>query len=415
MHNIKAIRNNLEFFEKKFKERFENVNLKKLLSLDKENRELIQKKEKLEQEKKIISKTKDKKNFEKSKKISISISSLSKQQEDLKEKIFSIMSKLPNVALDDVPVGKDESSNKIIKKFGEIKTFDFKVKSHVEIGEINKELDFDISSKISGSRFAVLKNNFALLERALINFMLDTHTIKFGYTEVSPPLIVNEQAMCGTGQLPKFETDQYEIKDENKNERKFLIPTAEVSLTNLIRSQTLNEDELPKRFVASTACFRKEAGSYGKDIKGLMRQHQFYKVELVSIVNHKDCNSELDRMTNCAEEILKLLNIPYQIKILSTGDMGFSAEKTFDIEAWMPYEKNFREISSCSSCGTFQANRMQSKCKGKKGNVQIGTLNGSGLAVGRLMIAFLENNQNSDGSVLIPDVLKKYMNNQKKI
>ena len=415
MHNIKEIRNNLKFYEKKFKERFEDVNLKKLLKLDVELREIIQKKEKLEQEKKIISKTKDKKNFNKSKEISISISSLSKQQEDIKSKIFSIVSKLPNIALDDVPVGKDETSNKIVKKFGKIKTFDFKIKSHVEIGETKKELDFEISRIISGSRFAVLRKNFALLERALINFMLDIHTTKFGYTEVSPPLIVNEQTMFGTGQLPKFEADQYEIKDENKTEKKFLIPTAEVSLTNLIRGQTLKENELPLRFVASTACFRKEAGSYGKDIKGLMRQHQFYKVELVSIVNHKSCDSELERMTNCAEEILKLLNLPYQIKILSTGDMGFSAEKTYDIEVWMPFEKKFREISSCSSCGTFQANRMKSKCKGKEGIIPIGTLNGSGLAVGRLMIALLENNQNSDGSILIPDVLKKYMNNQKKI
>ena len=314
-----------------------------------------------------------------------------------------------------MPVGKDEKSNKIINKVGNIKEFSFQPKSHTELGSKNKDIDFEISIKLSGSRFVVLKDKIALLERALINFMLDIHTNEFSYVEISPPLIVNEDVMFGTGQLPKFEEDQFEIKFDNSEQRKFLIPTAEVVLTNLVRKSVINKDQLPKRFVASTPCFRKEAGSYGKDTKGMIRQHQFYKVELVSIVEPKNCASELDRMLNCAQKILEKLDIPYQTVLLSTGDMGFSAEKTYDLEAWIPSEKKYREISSCSSCGLFQARRMGAKYKAENGNEFVGTLNGSGLAVGRLMIALLENNQNQDGTVTIPKVLKKYMNNLDKI
>ena len=245
--------------------------------------------------------------------------------------------------------------------------------------------------------------------------MLDIHTNDFNYVEISPPLIVNEDVMFGTGQLPKFEEDQFEIKFENSDQRKFLIPTAEVVLTNLVRKSLINKDKLPQRFVASTPCFRKEAGSYGKDTKGMIRQHQFYKVELVSIVEPKNCITELDRMLKCAKTILEKLEIPYQVVLLSTGDMGFSAEKTYDIEAWIPSESKYREISSCSSCGAFQARRMGAKYKSLNGNEFVGTLNGSGLAVGRLMIAILENNQNKDGSITIPNVLKKYMSNLDKI
>jgi seryl-tRNA synthetase len=317
--------------------------------------------------------------------------------------------------LNDVPIGANESFNKIVRKEGSIKKFNFKVKSHSEIGEINDQIDFKTSSKLSGSRFVVLKDKFALLERALINFMIDTHTNKFDYVEISPPLIVNEEIMFGTGQLPKFEEDQFELKLSKEETRKFLIPTAEVVLTNLVRKSTIEKNQLPQRFVASTPCFRKEAGSYGKDTKGMIRQHQFYKVELVSIVEPKNCINELDRMVECAEEILKLLEIPYQVILLSSGDMGFSAEKTYDIEAWIPSEEKYREISSCSSCGSFQARRMAAKYKTDNGNEFVGTLNGSGVAVGRLMIALLENNQNEDGSVNIPSVLKKYMNNLDKI
>ena len=322
---------------------------------------------------------------------------------------------MPNLALDDVPIGKDENSNKLISQNGNIRKFSFKPKSHVEIGLINNAIDFDTSTKLSGARFVVLKDRIALLERALINFMLDIHTTEFKYTEISPPLIVNEDVMFGTGQLPKFEEDQFEIKFENSEQRKYLIPTAEVVLTNLVRKSILNKEQLPLRYVASTPCFRKEAGSYGKDTKGMIRQHQFYKVELVSIVEPKDSTSELDRMLNCAKKILEKLEIPYQVILLSTGDMGFSAEKTFDLEAWIPSENRYREISSCSSCGTFQARRMGAKFKGSNNNEFVTTLNGSGLAVGRLMIALLENNQNEDGSVAIPKILKKYMNNLDKI
>ena len=245
--------------------------------------------------------------------------------------------------------------------------------------------------------------------------MLDLHIEKFSYKEISPPLLVNENVMFGTGQLPKFEEDQFEIKLSKNDERKFLIPTAEVVLTNLVRESVIEAKNLPLRYVASTPCFRKEAGSYGKDTKGMMRQHQFYKVELVSVVEPLNSLPELDRMLNCAEEILKLLEIPYQVILLSSGDMGFSAEKTFDIEAWIPSENKYREISSCSSCGTFQAKRMGAKYKSDNGADFVSTLNGSALAIGRLMISLIENYQNEDGSVSIPVVLRKYMNNLEKI
>jgi len=415
MHNLKDLRNNLESFKKKLKERNVEFDIDNFNRKDKDNRDLIIEKEKLEQEKKSLSKSKDQANFIKSKKISENISILAKKQKDSQIDLNEILCSLPNLAADDVPIGKDETSNKLIKKVGDIKNYNFKIKSHVDLGAKNKDIDFETSIKLSGSRFVVLKNEFALLERALINFMLDTHVNDFKYSEISPPLIVNEEVMFGTGQLPKFEDDQFEIKFENSEQRKFLIPTAEVVLTNLVRKTIIEKNQLPMRYVASTPCFRKEAGSYGKDTKGMIRQHQFYKVELVSVVEHNNCSDELVRMLNCAESILIKLDIPYQVILLSTGDMGFSAEKTYDIEAWIPSEKKYREISSCSSCGTFQARRMGTKYKTNNGNEFVGTLNGSGLAVGRLMIALMENNQNEDGSITIPNVLKKYMNNQDKI
>ena len=415
MHNIKEIRKDLVFFKKKISERNSSINFDNLIILDKENRELILQKEKKEQEKKVLSKSKDPANFEKSKNLSIEIDVIAKNQDILQHKIFTILSNIPNIAKDEVPVGVDEKSNKIIKKNGNIKKFNFPVKSHVEIGEKNNQIDFKTSSKLSGSRFVILNSNFALLERALVSFMLDTHIEKFSYKEISPPLLVNEKVMFGTGQLPKFEDDQFEIKLNKTEERKFLIPTAEVVLTNLVRDSVIESKNLPLRYVASTPCFRKEAGSYGKDTKGMMRQHQFYKVELVSIIEPSNSLSELDRMVNCAEEILKLLEIPYQVILLSSGDMGFSAEKTFDIEAWIPSENKYREISSCSSCGTFQARRMNAKYKNSSGTNFVSTLNGSALAVGRLMISLIENYQNEDGSVSIPPVLRKYMKNLEKI
>ncbi len=415
MHNLKELRKNLELYKKKLEERNIQFDINNFNNLDKTNRELINKKELLEQEKKSLSKTKDKLNFEKSKKISEKIESIITEQNIAQKKLNTILHNLPNIADKSVPIGKNEKTNKLVKKIGEPRKFSFKLRSHIELGNKNKNIDFDTSIKLSGARFVVLKDKYALLERALINFMLDFHTNKFNYTEISPPLIVNEEVMFGTGQLPKFEEDQFEIKFDNSDQRKFLIPTAEVVLTNLVRKLNLETKDLPQRFVASTPCFRKEAGSYGKDTKGMMRQHQFYKVELVSIVEPQNCMTELERMLNCAEEILKQLQIPYQVKILSTGDMGFSAEKTFDIEAWIPSENKYREISSCSSCGSFQARRMNAKYKTSKGSDFLGTLNGSGLAVGRLMISLLENNQNEDGSITIPNILKKYMNNLDKI
>ena len=415
MHNIKELRKNLSAFKKKLFDRNFILNTDLFESLDGKNRKLINEKEKLEQEKGVLSKSKDKSNFEKSKKISEEILKLSQDQQIAQNKLNELIHVIPNIAQPDVPIGKDEKSNKFINKFGKIKEFSFNLRSHTEIGSKSNDIDFETATKLSGSRFVILKNKIAKLERALINFMLDVHTNEFNYVEISPPLIVNEDVMFGTGQLPKFEEDQFEIKFENSSQKKYLIPTAEVVLTNLVRKSLINKNVLPQRYVASTPCFRKEAGSYGKDTKGMLRQHQFYKVELVSIVEPKNCITELERMLNCAKTILEKLEIPYQVVLLSTGDMGFSAEKTYDIEAWIPSENKYREISSCSSCGTFQARRMGAKYKSQNGNEFVGTLNGSGLAVGRLMIAILENNQNKDGSITIPNVLKKYMNNLDKI
>ena len=416
MHNIKDIRDNIDDFIKLILKRNVKIDKNNIIDLDKNNRKLIQEKEKLEKEKKDISKSKDKTLFEKSKKISLEIEKISKLQSDTKKKLDDIFSSIPNVPLSDVPEGKDENSNVEIEKKGTIKNFGFKPKSHYELGNNLNMLDFDLATKTTGSRFVFIKNKFALLERALSNFMLDNHINKNGYTEISPPLMASESTMYGTGQLPKFETDQFEVKLDDKTERKFLIPTAEVILTNMVKDRILNQKDLPMRLVASTPCFRKEAGSYGKDTKGMIRQHQFYKVELVSIVEPQKCVDELERMTNCATGLLDLLKIPYRKIILSTGDMGFSAEKTYDIEVWLPSENKYREISSCSSCGSFQARRMKARYKNdKKETLFVGTLNGSGLAVGRTLIAILENYQQEDGSIIVPDVLKPYMNNLEKI
>ena len=416
MHSIKDIRLNPEQFKKNLANRFVDFDISKIILLDQKNRKLIQEKEKLEKEKKDISKTKDKSLFEKSKKISEEISKYNKNHLKISEELNNILSSLPNIPLSDVPIGENETFNKEISKSGQIPNFTFNPKSHDEIGDKLKMLDFDLASKTSGSRFVFVKDKLAQLERAISNFMLDTHTKINGYQEISPPLMASDAAMFGTGQLPKFETDQFQIKSENINDRKFLIPTAEVILTNMVRDQIINYKNLPIRLVASTPCFRKEAGSYGKDTKGMIRQHQFYKVELVSIVDPINCLTELERMTNCATKILEDLKLPFRKVILSTGDMGFSAEKTYDIEVWIPSENKYREISSCSSCGSFQARRMKARFKNNKNETEyLGTLNGSGLAVGRTLIAILENYQNEDGSITIPNVLRPYMNNLDKI
>ena len=416
MHNIKDIRKNFDEFKKFMKLRNVDLNLDNILSLDENNRNLIQKKESLEMEKKNISKNKDEKMFAKSKELSLKIDDLSKKQTLLNKQLDDLLSSIPNIPIKDVPPGKNENDNKEILKVGEIKNFNFKPKSHYEIGEKLNMLDFDLATKTTGSRFVFVKDKLASLERALSNFMIDIHTKINGYTEISPPLLATVETMFGTGQLPKFENDQFEIKLDEKEERKFLIPTAEVILTNMVKNQIINLNSLPMRIVASTPCFRKEAGSYGKDTKGMIRQHQFYKVELVSIVENNKCLEELDRMTNSATMILDKLKLPYRKIILSTGDMGFSAEKTYDIEVWLPSENKYREISSCSSCGTFQARRMKARYKNKDNVTDfVGTLNGSGLAVGRTLIAILENYQTEDGSIMIPDVIKPYMGNIDKI
>ena len=415
MHNLKSIRENPKLFKKKIQDRNVTVDVNNLLLLDNKNRELIQKKEKLEQEKKKISKSQDKSQFEKSKIISSEIESISSSQNNIQFEITKILNVIPNIALDEVPLGKDEKNNKELKKDGKIPNFNFKIKSHYDLAKDNGLMDFDLAAKTTGSRFVFLKGKIAELERALSNFMLDVHTKEFGYQEISPPLIVSEMTMFGTGQLPKFENDQFELKLEG-SQRKFLIPTAEVVLTNMVRENTIKFSDLPLRLVASTPCFRKEAGSYGKDTKGMFRQHQFYKVELVSVVEPNKCKTELDRMTQCAEEILKKLKLPYRLVLLSTGDMGFSAEKTIDIEVWIPSENNYREISSCSSCGQFQSRRMKAKFKDSKNKLDfLATLNGSGLAIGRTLISIIENYQNSDGSITIPNALRPYMRNLEKI
>ena len=416
MHNIKDIRNDFDNFKNIIKSRNISINLDQIMELDKNNRKFIQEKETLEQEKKEISKKKDKSLFAKSKEISEKILTISKEQLSIKKKLDYLLSSIPNLPLEDVPIGADENFNKEILKSGTINKFNFSPKSHYELGENLKMLDFDLATKTTGSRFVFVKDKLALLERAIANFMLDVHTQINDYKEISPPLMASESTMFGTGQLPKFENDQFEIKVDEKSGRKFLIPTAEVILTNVVRDQIINVKDLPMRLVALTPCFRKEAGSYGKDTKGMIRQHQFYKVELVSIVENNKCLEELERMVNCATMILDKLKLPYRKIVLSSGDMGFSAEKTYDIEVWLPSEKKYREISSCSSCGSFQARRMKARYKNKNNEtIFVGTLNGSGLAVGRTLIAILENYQNSDGSITIPEALKPYMNNLEKI
>jgi len=416
MHNIKDIRNDILSFKRSLKKRFLDFDTDKILKLDENNRKYILEKETLEKEKKDISKLKDKTLFEKSKIISVQIEKIGKLQSDIKNELYSLLSSIPNIPHSDVPIGSDENSNIEISKSGSIQEFNFQPKSHHELGENLDMLDFDLATKTTGSRFVFVKDKLALMERALSNFMLDIHVNENGYKEISPPLIATDNSMFGTGQLPKFDNDQFELKLDDSSDRKFLIPTAEVILTNIVKDQIIDKKNLPIRMVASTPCFRKEAGSYGKDTKGMIRQHQFYKVEMVSIVEPTQCMSELDRMTNCATKILDLLKLPYRKIILCSGDMGFSAEKTYDIEVWLPSENKYREISSCSSCGSFQARRMKARYRNEeKDIIFVGTLNGSGLAVGRTLVAILENYQQNDGSIIVPDVLRPYMNNLEKI
>ena len=312
---------------------------------------------------------------------------------------------IPNTPLDEVPVGADEHGNVLLHSFGMPRTFDFEPKQHFEIGEALGLMDFEAATRMSGSRFVVTKGALARLERAIGQFMLDLHTTEHGYMEVNPPLLVKDQAMVGTAQLPKFRDDQFRAGDDY-----WLIPTAEVPLTNLVREQILDEKELPIRVTALSACFRAEAGSAGRDTRGMIRQHQFYKVELVSITAAGHSRAELDRMTASAEKVLQKLELPYRTMLLCTGDMGFASQRTHDLEVWLPGQNAYREISSCSVCGDFQARRMQARYKTADGKNQfVHTLNGSGVAVGRALVAVLENYQNADGSVSVPTALQPYM------
>ena len=337
---------------------------------------------------------------------------LQDEEEQCFAKLEGILSAIPNLPKDDVPVGANEESNVQIREVGEIPRFDFETLDHVAIGDQLGGMNFEQASKLSGARFVVLSGMLARLDRAIGAFMLDIHTKKFGYTEVVPPVLVKGDALFGTGQLPKFAEDLFHTKDNY-----WLIPTAEVPLTNLFAEEILDEINLPLRFTALTPCFRSEAGAAGRDTRGMLRQHQFNKVELVSIVHPDNSDDEHERMTSAAEEILQQLGLPYRVVLLSTGDMGFSARKTYDLEVWLPGQQAYREISSCSTCGDFQARRMGTRFrpKNEKKIRYVHTLNGSGLAVGRALIAVLENYQQADGSVLIPEVLQPYMDSNQRI
>ena len=333
-------------------------------------------------------------------------------ERELSQSLRETLSGLPNQPEADVPVGPDEEANIEVRRYGIPPVFDFDPREHFEIGEALGLMDFEAASKLSGSRFVVLRGMLARLERALSAFMLDIHSTEFGYTETSVPLLVREHTAFGTGNLPKFEEDLFKTTDGF-----YLIPTAEMVLTNLVRDGVLGEDELPLRYIAHTPCFRSEAGAAGRDTRGMLRQHQFYKVEMVSIARPDDSKNELDRMTGCAEVILQRLGIPYRAMLLSSGDMGFSAQRTYDLEGWMPGQDCYREISSCSNCGDFQARRMSARYKPKqgKGTNFVHTLNGSGLAVGRTLIAVMENYQLADGGFAIPEALQPYMGGMTRI
>lgn len=421
MHDLKWIRENAEKFDQALKNRGIEPHSKQILELDEERRQiitLIQRLQKSRNDKADqISKIKNKNSND--------FMTLKKDSEDIKEKLNeleatlskmnqldSLLETLPNLPADDVPIGKDESANKEIRKCGEIKTFTFKPRDHVELGDKLNMMDFAQTAKISGSRFVSLFADLAKLERALGNFMLDLHQSKFNFMEISPPYLVKEEAMYGTGQLPNLSEDSFKTTNNM-----WLIPTSEVSITNMVADKILNEDELPLRYTAYTPCFRSEAGAAGRDTRGMFRVHQFNKVELVVICTSEQSEKEHSLILEAAEEVLKQLKLPYRVMLLSSGDMGFCSQKTYDLEVWLPGQQKYREISSCSNFGEFQARRMKARYKSnqEKVNLFLNTLNGSGVATGRCMIAIMENYQNEDGSITIPDVLVPYMNGKKKI
>ncbi len=416
MLSLDLLRKNPELLSKKLKDRFSDIDVNELVELDKQVRShkaeldnLLATRNKLSKEIGIRKRKKESADdlIEKVNEISERIKDAEKRYQKLYSEFLNRWLLVPNIIDDSVPIGKDETYNVEIRRWGEPTEFDFKPKEHDEIATRLDILDFERAAKLSGSRFVVYKNAGARLERALINFMLDLHTKRHGYQEIIPPYIVNEEIMVGTGQFPKFKEEAYETDGQ------YLIPTAEVPLVNLHRNEILREEQLPIKYVSYTACFRKEAGSYGKDVKGIIRQHQFNKVELVQFRKPDESYAALEELTSHAEAVLKELGIPYRVVVLSSGDIGFSAAKTYDIEVWLPGQQKYREISSCSNTLDFQARRASIRYKtkdGKKGFVH--TLNGSGVAVGRCLVAILENYQQRDGSVRIPEKLIPYFGDE---
>ncbi|MEM6603383.1 MAG: serine--tRNA ligase [Pseudomonadota bacterium] len=417
MHDLREIRRAPEDYRKAFERRGCADIVDQIIALDQKNRELVTQSQKLQTDRNIISKAigalmaegkKEDAEDAKNKVASIKddMSAIEEEQGKIAEQLHNILISHPNILSDDVPDGTDEDNNQEMRRHLTPKSFDFPAKEHDIIGSRGDMMDFERATKISGARFVYLRDDLSLLERALANFMLDIHTTEFGYHEFSPPLLVKDAALMGTGQLPKFKEDLFCTTGDHT-----LIPTAEVSLTNYVRASLLDIEELPLRMTAWTPCFRSEAGSAGKDTRGIIRQHQFSKVELVSVTTPDMSEIEHERMTECTETILKKLELPYRTMILCSGDTGFSARKTYDIEVWLPGQEKYREISSCSNCWDFQARRMNARFKdpndGK--NKFVHTLNGSALAVGRTIVAIMENYQNEDGSITVPEVLKPYM------
>jgi seryl-tRNA synthetase len=417
MHDIRLIRDNPEAFDQGLAKRFLEPQSDEILRLDRKRREAVGRQQEAETERNALSKqigqAKAKGDEGEFNRLRAEVDRLKSVLEDsgadaakFEEALNQHLAGLPNIPMDDVPVGKDEADNEGVRGWGTPKEFGFTPKDHVDLGEGLGQLDFERAAAMSGARFAVLQGGLARLERALAQFMLDLHTSEHGFTEVSPPYLVRDEAMFGTGQLPKFADDLFHTDDD-----RWLIPTAEVPLTNLFREAIHAEEDFPARLTAYTPCFRAEAGSAGRDTRGLIRMHQFQKVEMVCVTRPEDSDEELERMTNCAEEILRRLELPYRVMLLSSGDMGFGARKTYDLEVWLPSQDTYREISSCSNCGDFQARRMNARFRreGEKKPEFLHTLNGSGVAVGRAMLAVMENHQNEDGSITIPDVLRPYM------
>ncbi len=416
MHNINYIRDNPVEFDNYLKTRGEIPMANKIIEIDKKKRETQTVLQNLLAERNQLSKNIGQlknENKDASQEI-VKVEELKNKINTLKEleivkgdELKAILSRLPNIPDSTTPIGTSEEENVFYRDWGNKPNFDFTPKSHFEIGENSNLMNFETATKLSGPRFVILKGQLSRLERAIANFMLDKHTTSNGYVEMHVPYLVKEETLFGTGNLPKFGEDLFTAGDNH-----WLIPTAEVPLTSLKSNQILNINELPIRVTSYTPCFRSEAGAAGKDTRGMLRQHQFTKVELVSLVEPNQSSDELERMLTCAEGILKDLNLHYRIMTLCTADMGFAAKKTYDIEVWLPGESKYREISSCSNCGDFQARRMNTRYKSNDDNIHVHTLNGSGLAVGRTLIAIIENYQTKDGNVLIPDVLKKYFDNQ---